>query len=76
VAFFIAYVSGRSGRGRASSRKRASLDEDQFETYEAAEEVARARWPEGGYFIIEARDARSAEARAIEDSVRLDDMSS
>jgi hypothetical protein len=76
VSFFIAYVSGRSGRGRASSRKRASLDSDKFETYEAAEEVAKARWPDGGYFIIEARDARSAEAQAIEESLGLDDASS
>ena len=79
MPFFIAYVSGQSLEKRVSrrgsSRKRASIDSDKFDSYEAAETVARARWPDGGYFIIEARDARGAESSAVEESLGLDDVS-
>jgi hypothetical protein len=75
MSFFIAHVSGHAGATRASSRKRASLDADAFATYEEAEAVATGRWPAGAYFIIEAPDAREAEAQAIAESVDLDELS-
>lgn len=74
MPFFIAYVSGQTAATRASSRKRASLDADAFETYQEAEAVARGRWPDGAYFIIEATSEREAEAQAIAESVRLDEL--
>jgi hypothetical protein len=66
MPFYIVHVSG------PAARKRAIADRRGFETPGAAEEVARQRWPEGGYFIVEAEDEDSAGGRAIEESRALD----
>ena len=66
MPFYIVYVSG------LRAAKRAVTDRGSFETPGAAEEVAKQRWPEGGYFIVEAEDEDSAGGRAIEESRALD----
>lgn len=66
MPFYIVHVSGRS------AGKRAGVDPDAFDTYEAAESTARARWPGKDYFVVEAHDEAAAGRRAIEDSRGLD----
>jgi len=68
MAFFIVHVSGRS------KAKRARVDPDAFETYETAESVARARWPEESYFVVEAGDEGAADRQAMLESLSLDDL--
>ena len=66
MPFFIAHVSG------PPSSKRVLTDPGGFETPEAAEQVAQRRWPDGGYFIVEAEDEHSAGRQAINESRALD----
>ena len=66
MPFYIVHVSGRA------KRKRAIADGRGFETSGAAEEVAKQRWRDGDYFIVEAEDEREAERRAIRASRGLD----
>jgi hypothetical protein len=66
MPFYIVHLSGRS------AGKRARTDPDQFETYEMAESMARARWPEESYFVVEAADELSAGQQAIRESGPLD----
>ena len=66
MPFFIAHVSG------PPSSKRVLTDPGGFETSEAAEQVAQRRWPDGGYFIVEAEDEHSAGHQAINESRGLD----
>jgi hypothetical protein len=66
MPFYIVHVSGRP------SGKRARVDPDAFDGYEAAESTARARWPGQDYFIVEAEDRDAAGRRAIDDSRPLD----
>ena len=68
MPFYIARVSGRS------SQKRVAVDEEAFETSGVAETMARARWPEGAYFIVEAEDALAAGRRAVGESRPLDGL--
>jgi hypothetical protein len=70
VPFFSVRVSGRS------SRRQARTDPPGFSTYEAAEETAKARYPNGDYFIVEAEDEPTASHRAIAESRPLDQISS
>jgi hypothetical protein len=66
MPFYIVHVSG------PSAAKRARVDPDPFDTYEFAEEAARARWPGQDYFVVEADDEPSAGRRALDDSRPLD----
>ena len=66
MPFYIVHVSG------PAARKRAIADRRGFETPTAAEEVAKPRWPDGDYFIVEAEDEQAAERRAIRESRGLD----
>ena len=66
MPFYIVHVSG------PPKSKRAVADNTGFETPAAAEEVAKQRWPDGGYFVVEATDEGTAESRAIEESRALD----
>jgi hypothetical protein len=66
VPFFIAHVSG------SPRSKRVSTDAGGFATPEAAEEVAKQRWSNGDYFIVEAEDEHQAGLRAINESRALD----
>jgi len=68
MPFYIAHISGRS------AGKRARVDQDVFETFEAAESMARARWPEEAYFVIEAESEAAAARQALEESQSLDDL--
>jgi hypothetical protein len=68
MPFYIAHVSGRS------AGKRARVDPDSFETYEMAEAMARARWPEAAYFIVEADDELAAGRQAFGESRSLDEL--
>ena len=66
MPFYIVHVSGRA------KRKRAIADGRGFETSGAAEEVAKQRWRDGDYFIVEAEDEQAAERQAILASKGLD----
>ena len=66
MPFYIVHVSGRS------ADKRTRADPDAFDTHEAAESTARARWPGQDYFVVEADDEPGARRRALDDSVPLD----
>lgn len=66
MPFYIVHVSGRA------KRKRAIADGRGFETPGSAEEVAKQRWRDGDYFIVEAEDEHEAERQAIRASRGLD----
>ena len=66
MPFFIVHISGRS------AGKRARADPDAFASYEMAESMARARWPEQSYFVVEADDETAAGQQAIRESQPLD----
>ena len=66
MPFFIAHVSG------PRSSKRVLTDSEHFDTAQEAEEAARAQWPDGDYFIVEAADASEAGRAAIAESRTLD----
>ncbi len=70
MPFYIVHVSG------SSTDKRTRVDPDTFDTYESAESVARARWPEQDYFVVEADDEAAAGRRALDDSRALDNWTS
>ena len=66
MLFHIVYVSGRR------TAKRAVTDKGGFDTPQAAEETAKRRWPDGGYFIVEAEDEERAGIQAMGESRALD----
>ena len=70
MPFYIVHVSG------PAAHKRSRVDPDPFDTYGSAESMARARWPEQDYFVVEADDEAAAGRRALEDSRPLDNWTS
>ncbi len=68
MPFYMVRIFGRLGG------KRASVEPETFDTYDAAAAVAQARWPEEAHFIVEADDEVAAGRAAIRESQCLDEL--